>query len=147
MRIEAKQMTWEVSEQCRDIFEKNFAETGQFREEEDVNLAFQMIIDVDDEFVIFIIYNDDDIIVGVSMFYISQHTQLQHLMVADQITFFIEKGYRQYALSLLNATERYFKKHKVDIIQQGAIVGTKFGKLLSLKGYKPSVTMYAKRLM
>ena len=143
--MEATQMTPPLAVMCEEILEMNFAESGQYPNEI-FEPAMQDFIDVADEFVAFLLWSDNAELVGVSFFYLSQHTQVSYLSVADQLTFYIKPDYRMYANSFLGFTEKWFKEHLIDIVQQGAIIGSRFQKLLELKGYTPMDVSMVKRL-
>ena len=145
MRIEATIMTPPLAVMCEEILEMNYAESGQFPEE-DFSPAMQDFIDAKDEFVAFLLWSDDAELVGVSFFYLSQHTQIDYMSVADQITFYIIPKYRKYTINFLRFTEEWFMNRHIDIIQQGAIAGSRFQRLLELKGYTPSDVSMVKRL-
>ena len=145
MRMEATKMTPPLAIMCEEILEMNFAESGQFPNEI-FEPPMQEFIELEDEFIAFLLWSDDAELVGVSFFYLSLHTQISYLSVADQITFYIKPEHRMYTNSFLGFTEKWFKEHLIDIIQQGAIVGSRFQKLLELKGYSPMDVSMVKRL-
>ena len=145
MRFEASPMTPPLAVMCEKILIRNFAESGQFPNE-DFNPSMQEFIDAGKDFVAFLLWSDDGELVGVSFFFISLHTQISHMSVADQITFYIDPEYRSYANSFLGYTEQWFEDQRIDIIQQGAIIGSRFQRLLEIKGYTPSDVSMVKRL-
>lgn len=143
--MQATQMSYDIACRCMPILEMNHAESGQLKDE-DFNPTMDDFIEANDEFIAFLLWTDANEIVGVAFFFLGQHTQYAHLSVADQLTFYIMPDYRSYAVSFLHFTEHYFETHMIDIIQQGAIQGSRFSKLLRLKKYKAVDISYIKRL-
>ena len=144
MKISIEKLTEELIEECTPIIDRNYKETGHFIE--DLDISWDHFLMLGDSFVCIIMRNDENKIVGILFFIISLYSHISYLLMAQQITFYVDKKYRFSSMRMLDFSEEFCKNNRVDFILQSARYGTKFCDTLKHKGYEPSDITFIKRM-
>lgn len=144
MNIKVERLTSELINECEPIVNRNHKETGQFIE--DLNINWDAYLLMKDHFLAIIMRNEENKICGILFFIVSSYSHISNLIVAQQVTFFIDKQYRLYSIKMLKFSENLFENSHVDFILQSARYHTSFCSVLSKLGYEPSDLTFIKRI-
>lgn len=144
MKIEVEKLTDKLIKECDSILDENYRETGHFIEDLDVHWKSYLMLG--DSFLPIVMRDKEDIIRGVLFFLVSPYSHITSLIVAQQITFFVNKRYRFYSIKMITFSEKLFESMNVDFIIQSARYHTKFCDILGRLGYAPSDLTFIKRI-
>lgn len=144
MNITIEKLTFALIEECEPLLSDNYKETGHLTESLDIN--WNAYLALGDAFVAFALRDSNNKLEGVLFFLVSPYSHIQSLIIAQQITFFINLKHRFFANHMLNLSEEHFADRGVDLIIQSARYGSKFEHLLTKKGYVATDVQFIKRL-
>lgn len=144
MIINREQLNKFLIEELTDITNKNYIESGHF--EEPLDIDWDMYLSIGDVFNSIILRDNELVIRGILFFFVGVHPHIKTKLVAQQITFFIEKGYRQNSGLMIQYSENYFSERGVNFIRQSARYNSHFCKYLSQKGYTKEDITFLKRI-
>lgn len=144
MNIQVEKLTLELTKECSPIIARNYKETGQFNEDLDIDWDAYLLLD--DCFVAIIMRDKMKDICGVLFFIVSPYSHISYLVVAQQVTFYVDKQYRFYAIKMLKFSEIFLRNLHVDFILQSARYQTSFCDTLRKLEYEPSDLTFIKRI-
>ncbi len=144
MMINLEQLNWNLINEVEHIIDDNYAETSHFHEPLDIDWNMYMMLD--DVFKAFVMRNDNYRVVGILFFMVHAYPHIKSLLMAQQVTFYVEPKYRRHSLSIMKISEDYFKQLGVSIIVQSARYDTEFCNVLDAKGYQRADITYTKRI-
>ena len=125
------------------LIEENHAVSGQF---EELDMDWDTYLSLANNIVV-IGLKDDGIYVGILIFFIGPYPHNKNQLFADQLTYFIQRGYRDQAKKMLDLSETILASYGCEFVVQSARYGSRFGKSLELEGYEPLDIKYSKRLV
>lgn len=141
--LKIEKLTKDLILEVEQILADNYEETKHFDEPLDIDWNMYLLIPT---FTCFILRNTDNRIVGILFFVVTSYPHLKELLMAQQVTFYIEPEYRMNAFKMLQISEQHMSDNNVNIIVQSARFDSRFGKLLEHKGYEPQDITFTKRL-
>ncbi len=144
MIVNREQLSKFLIEELYDITNNNYEESGHF--EEPLDIDWNMYLSVGDMFTSIILRDEELVIKGILFFFVNTHPHIKTKLVAQQITFFIEKGYRRNSSLMIQYSENYFSERGVNFIRQSARYDSHFCKYLSQKGYTKEDITFLKRI-
>ena len=130
--------------EIQEILKNNYAETAHFNIDLDINWDTYLLIG--EAFYPIVMRNETNRIVGILFFLIDRYPHIQSLMMAQQITFFVEKEYRRYSLRLLKESENLLREIGIDLIIQSARYDSPLCKILEQKEYEKADLQFVKRI-
>lgn len=144
MNIKVEKLTVNLIKECEPILARNYKESGQFIEDLDINWNAYLLLD--DLFVAIIMRNKENEICGILFFIVSSYSHISYLIVAQQVTFYIDKKFRSRSIKMINFSENLFDDMNIDFIIQSARYHTNFCKTLGKLKYEPSDLTFIKRI-
>ncbi len=144
MKLVHGEMTEELSEKCEPLITLNHAESGHLKQAPEP--AWDAFIEMGEDFIAFQMYTEEDELVGICFFIFGGYSHYSSMLTAHQLTFYVLPKYRKHVSSFMKYMEDELSKAGADIILQSAVIGTRFNRLLELKGYRPMNIEYIKEL-
>ncbi len=141
--IRCEDLTESLIKECTPILNQNHSETGQF---EILDIDWDYYISLGERFIAFVLRDDKTKeIKGVLFFLIGTYPHDKSLVMAQQVTFYVDKKYRTQSLKMIRFSEVYFLGW-VDLILQSARVDSDFCKILGRIGYNKEDLTFSRRL-